>query len=205
VVDLHLHVADYPNEFILPNRLSFNNYYYVLFVLEFGCFRRCWAVWRWWRKGPWRKIYWQPFFRRGVVLAFLPMAETRRWGASSTTAGAFTMFRTMRRSAGYLDCVEREECAVGALAGGERERWADMPDFFAVLAVLSLPVIGLSELFLDPQASQLRVYRVVVTLIGILLLGVCVFLRQILLAREMTRLLLVSKQNLEHLQRAQTS
>jgi len=56
---------------------------------------------------------------------------------------------------------------------------------------------------LDPQASQLRVYRVVVTLIGILLLGVCVFLRQILLAREMTRLLLVSKQNLEHLQRAQ--
>jgi len=89
------------------------------------------------------------------------------------------------------------------LAGGERERWADAPGFLAVLAVLSLPLIGLCELFLDPHGSQLRPYRVTVTLLGILLVGVCVFLRQILLAREMKRLLLDSKQNLERLQRAQ--
>src|SRR3989442_550150 len=90
------------------------------------------------------------------------------------------------------------------LGGEARERWGDLPGFLAVLAVLSLPLIGLFALFLDPQASQLRPYRVMVTLGGILVLGVCVFLRQILLAREMKRLLLDSKQNLERLQRAQS-
>ena len=46
--------------------------------------------------------------------------------------------------------------------------------------------------------------RVLVTLIGILVLGICVFLRQVLLAREMKRLLLDSKENLERLRRAQS-
>jgi two-component system NtrC family sensor kinase len=64
-------------------------------------------------------------------------------------------------------------------------------------------VIGLCALFLDPQASQLRSFRVTVTLVGILLVGACVFLRQMLLAREMEQLLLRSKENLERLQRAQ--
>src|SRR5258708_7101477 len=89
------------------------------------------------------------------------------------------------------------------LFSGAWRWWPGGPGFLAVLAVLSLPLIGLSELFLDPQGSQLRPYRVIVTLSGILLLGVCVFLRQILLGREMKRLLLDSKQNLERLQRAQ--
>jgi two-component system NtrC family sensor kinase len=79
-----------------------------------------------------------------------------------------------------------------------------VPGFLAVLALLSIPLIGLCELFLDPQAPQLRPYRTTVTLIGILLVGVCVFLRQLLLSRELTRLLLDSKQNLERLQRAQS-
>jgi C4-dicarboxylate-specific signal transduction histidine kinase len=90
------------------------------------------------------------------------------------------------------------------MAGNERTLTTDVPGYLAVLAVLSMPVIGLCELFLDPQATQLRPYRSLVTLIGVLLVGVCVFLRQILMAREMARLLSDSKQNLESLQRAQS-
>jgi two-component system, NtrC family, sensor kinase len=43
-----------------------------------------------------------------------------------------------------------------------------------------------------------------VTLVGIFVVGVCVFLRQLLLTRELARLLLESKENLEQLQSAQT-
>jgi two-component system NtrC family sensor kinase len=78
-----------------------------------------------------------------------------------------------------------------------------VPGFLAALAVLSLPVIGLLVLFRVPATSQLRSYRVMATLIGILLLGLCVFLRQMLMSQEMTRLLHESKKNLERLQRAQ--
>src|SRR5947208_3412824 len=73
-----------------------------------------------------------------------------------------------------------------------------------VLAVLSLPLIGLWVLLRLPEASGLRPFRVTVTLIGIMLVAVCVFLRQMLLAQEMTRLLGESKQNLERLQLAQS-
>ena len=72
-----------------------------------------------------------------------------------------------------------------------------------LLALLSLPVIGLWVLLLVPEASGLRPFRVTVTLIGIMLVAVCVFLRQMLLAQEMTRLLGASKENLERLQLAQ--
>jgi len=64
--------------------------------------------------------------------------------------------------------------------------------------------MGLCELFFDPNASALRPYRVSVTLAGILLMGVLVFLRQMFLNQEMGRLLLESRENFERLHRAQS-
>jgi len=193
----------YPNEFILPNRLSFNNYYYVLFVLEFGVLQAVLGGMAVVAQGAWRKIYWHLFFAGALYLLSYQWLNAAL-GRDQYYSGSIYDVPDYAAICWFIwIALNARNVPSEPLAGGERERWADMPGFLAVLAVLSLPVIGLSELFLDPQASQLRVYRVVVTLIGILLLGVCVFLRQILLAREMTRLLLVSKQNLEHLQRAQ--
>jgi len=193
----------YPNEFILPNRLSFNNYYYVLFVLEFGVLQAVLGGMAVVAQGAWRKIYWHLFFAGALYLLSYQWLNAAL-GREQYYSGSIYDVPDYAAICWFIwIALNARNVPSEPLAGGERERWADMPGFLAVLAVLSLPVIGLSELFLDPQASQLRVYRVVVTLIGILLLGVCVFLRQILLAREMTRLLLVSKQNLEHLQRAQ--
>jgi signal transduction histidine kinase len=193
----------YPNEFILPNRLSFNNYYYVLFVLEFGVLQAVLGGMAVVAQGAWRKIYWHLFFAGALYLLsyqWLNAALGREQYYSGSIYdvpdyAAICWFILIAWRAGNVPSEP--------LAGGERERWADASGILAVLAVLSLPVIGLGELFLDPQANQLRPYRVVVTLIGILLLGMCVFLRQILLAREMKRLLLDSKQNLDRLQRAQ--
>jgi len=85
----------------------------------------------------------------------------------------------------------------------DRDRGHDISGILAVLAVLSVPILGLCELFLDPHGHQLRPYRVTVAMISILLLGICVFLRQMLMAREMQRLLLESKENLKNLQHAQ--
>jgi len=89
------------------------------------------------------------------------------------------------------------------LTEAEREHGSDLPGILAALAVLSLPVMGLCELFLDPHGSQLQLYRISVILAGILLMGVFVFLRQMLLNRELARLLVVSEENLERLQSAQ--
>jgi signal transduction histidine kinase len=194
----------YPNEYILPNKISFNSYYYVLFVLEFAVLLAVLGGMAVVAQGAWRKIYWHLFFAGSLYLIayqWLNAALGRDEYYSGSiydvpNYGAICWF--------ILIAVRARKVPSEPLAGTARERWADAPGFLAVLAVLSIPLIGMCELVLDPQAIQLRSYRVSVTLIGILLVSVCVFLRQILLAREMARLLLDSKQNLERLQRAQS-
>ncbi len=194
----------FPNEYILPNKISFNSYYYVLFVLEFGVMLAILGGMALVAQGAWRKIYWHLFFAGSLYLLAYQWLNAAL-GRDEYYSGSFYDVPNYAAICWFmLIALRARNVPSEPLAGGERERWADVPGFLAVLAVLSLPLIGLCELFLDPQASQLRPYRVGVTLIGILLLGVCVFLRQILLAREMARLLLDSKQNLDRLQRAQS-
>lgn len=194
----------FPNEYILPNKLSFNSYYYVLFVLEFGVLQAVLGGMAMLAQGAWRKIYWHLFFAGALYLLSYQWLNAALGREQYYSGSIYDVPDYAAICWFILIALRARNVPSEPLAGGEREHWADVPGFLAVLAVLSLPAIGLGELFLDPQAGQLRPYRVVVTLIGILLLGVCVFLRQILLAREMTRLLLDSKQNLEQLQRAQS-
>ncbi|HEV1994307.1 MAG TPA: ATP-binding protein [Candidatus Acidoferrum sp.] len=194
----------YPNEYILPNKISFNSYYYTLFVLEFAVLQAVLGGMALVAKGAWRKIYWHLFFAGSLYLLAYQWLNAAL-GRDEYYSGSIYDVPNYAAICWFIVIALRARNVPSEpLAGGERDRWADVPGFLAVLAVLSLPVIGLCELFLDPQASQLRPFRVLVTLIGILLVGVCVFLRQILLAREMARLLLDSKQNLERLQRAQS-
>jgi signal transduction histidine kinase len=194
----------FPSEYILPNRTFYNRYYYVLFVMEFGLLQAVLGGMALVAQGAWRKIYWHLFFAGSLYLLAYQWLNAALEREQYYSGSIYDVPDYAAICWFILIALSARNVPSEPLAGTGRDRWADVPGFLAVLAVLSLPVIGLCELFLDPQASELRAYRVVVTLIGILLLGVCVFLRQILLAREMERLLVDSKQNLEHLQRAQS-
>jgi signal transduction histidine kinase len=194
----------YPNEYILPNKVAFNSYYYALFILEFSVLLAVLGSMALVAQGAWRKIYWHLFLASSLYLLgyqWLNAALERDEYYSGS-------FYDVPNYASICWIILIAVCARNVpsepLTGGDREPAAKMPGFLAALAVLSLPVIGLCELFLDPNGSQLRPYRVSVTLTGILLMGVCVFLRQMLLTREMARLLLDSEENLERLQRAQS-
>jgi signal transduction histidine kinase len=194
----------FPNEYILPNKISFNSYYYVLFVLEFAVLLGVLGGMALVAKGAWRKIYWHLFFASSLYLIAYQWLNSALGREEYYSGSIYDVPDYAAICWLILIALRARKVPSEELAGTGRDRWADVPGFLAVLAVLSLPLIGLCELFLDPQGSQLRPYRVLVTLIGILLVGVCVFLRQILLAREMGRLLDDSEQNLERLQRAQS-
>jgi signal transduction histidine kinase len=194
----------FPNEYILPNKISFNSYYYVLFVLEFAVLLGVLGGMALVAKGAWRKIYWHLFFASSLYLIAYQWLNSALGREEYYSGSIYDVPDYAAICWLILIALRARKVPSEELAGTGRDRWADVPGFLAVLAVLSLPLIGLCELFLDPQGSQLRPYRVLVTLIGILLVGVCVFLRQILLAREMGRLLDDSEQNLGRLQRAQS-
>ena len=74
----------------------------------------------------------------------------------------------------------------------------------AMVAMLSLPVMGFWAIYFDISPWPLRKFRLLVILVALLSLGTFVFLKQFLLDRELIRLLDDSNNSFENLQRLQT-
>jgi len=83
-------------------------------------------------------------------------------------------------------------------------RWQMLAPRLAMLAMLSFPVMGYWAWFLDTAPLHLRQFRLLVTLAAMLVLGLFVFLRQLLMDRELVRLLDASRSSLENMKRLQT-
>jgi two-component system NtrC family sensor kinase len=83
-------------------------------------------------------------------------------------------------------------------------RWVDLAPRLAMVAILSLPLLGLWTLYADKGPPHLRNFRLLVTLAATLVLGLFVFLKQFLLDRQLISLLDESRRSYENLQRLQT-
>jgi len=194
----------YPNEYIVRNRTIFDIYYYCLFVLEFGVMLAVLGGMALVAEGAWRKIYWHLFSACALYLLAYQWLNAALVREEYYSGSIYDVPNDAAICWFILIAVRARNVPSERLAASERERENKVSGWIAALAVLSLPVIGLCVQFLDPGTNQLRPYRVTVTLVGIFVVGVCVFLRQLLLTREMARLLLESKENLEQLQRTQS-
>ena len=87
---------------------------------------------------------------------------------------------------------------------GPASRWVDLAPRLAMVAILSLPLVGLWTLYSDKGPPHLRNFRLLVTLAATLVLGLFVFLKQFLLDRQLIALLDDSRRSYENLQRIQS-
>jgi signal transduction histidine kinase len=83
-------------------------------------------------------------------------------------------------------------------------RWIDLAPRLAMVAILSLPLLGLWALFFDTEAQKLRDFRIMVTLAATLVLALFVFVKQFLLDRRLIGLLNQSRRSFTNLQRLQS-
>src|SRR5208337_3648970 len=171
----------YPNEYILPNKLTFTSYYYALFILEFSVLLAVLGGMALVAQGAWRKIYWHLFLASSLYLLAYQWLNAALEREEYYSGSIYDVPNYAAICWFILIAVRARNVPSEPLTEGEHEFAADMPGILAALAVLSLPVMGLYGLFLDRSGSQLLLYRVSVTLTGILLMGVLVFLRQMLL------------------------
>jgi signal transduction histidine kinase len=154
-------------------------------------------------QGAWRKIYWQLFSASAFYLLTYTWLNSALGSELYYSGSLYDVPDYAAICWFILIAVAARKVPSEPLGETDHDRERDVSGFLAVMAVLSVPVIGLCELYFDPQGHQLRPYRVTVAMVSILLLGICVFLRQMLMAREMHRLLIESKENLKNLQHAQ--
>src|SRR5438874_2406242 len=174
----------FPNEYVLMDQSVYNIYSSSFFVVEFAVLMAVLGGMALVAEGAWRKIYWQLFGASALYLLsyqWLNSALNRNeyYSGSIYDVPDYAAICWL-----ILIAVRARHVPSERLGGTARERESDVSGFLAVLAVLSMPVIGLLVLYVVPAARQLRPYRVTVTLIGILRVAVCVLLRHMLMARD---------------------
>jgi signal transduction histidine kinase len=89
-------------------------------------------------------------------------------------------------------------------SSSSKNHWYTFAPRLAMVAVLSLPFLGMWTIFLDSGTHLLRVFRICITFAAMAALGLCVFLKQYLLDRELLRLLQSAEKDYENLQRLQS-
>ena len=84
------------------------------------------------------------------------------------------------------------------------DKWGTMALRLAMLAILSLPVLGLWTFLWDRSPAVTRTFRLFTVLVAMLVLGVFVFVRQYLQDQALIHLLENSRRSFENEQRLQT-
>jgi signal transduction histidine kinase len=84
------------------------------------------------------------------------------------------------------------------------DKWGAVALRLAMLAILSLPVLGLWAFVWDPSPGRIRTFRLFTVLTAMLVLGAFVFVRQYLQDRALIHILEDSRRSFENEQRLQT-
>lgn len=194
-----------PNEYISWNSELFNRYYDFLYDIEFVMLLIVLGAMSLSAKGPWRKFYWH-FFLASALYVFAYQALN-----SALVRGRYYTGSIYDVPDNAATCWFIWIAFTFHQLKAEEEPDRKKPVYARVLltgatalAVLSLPVAGLCVLFFDHESVDLQHFRLAVTLGAVCVLGLCGFLRQMLVERELVCLLGSSQQSLDNLQRLQT-
>jgi signal transduction histidine kinase len=195
----------FPDEYVSLNVAVYSRNYDLLYLLESLALLGVLGTLAATTRGYWRKIYGN-LFLGAALYAFSSESMNAAIARNQYYTGSWydvpfltsvCWFVWVGLSGRNLDLNPAQEVE-------GRGRWAALAPRLAMLAILSLPLLGLWTLFFDKAPMHVQHVRLGVTLGAALALGLCVFLKQYLLDHELIRLLEDSHKNFENLQRVQT-
>jgi signal transduction histidine kinase len=195
----------FPSQYVILNPSAYNQNYDLLYLFENLVLLTALGLLTTNVHGPWKKVYWNLFIAAGLYT----------WSSEEINAA---ITRDQYYTGSWYDIplvssmcwlifaglMARDLKPVQESAAPPSSKWLALSPRLAMLAILSLPVIGFWSQFLDPSPPPIRHFRLLVTLAAMLVLGGFVFLRQYVLDRELMRLLEESGKSLESLRRLQT-
>jgi signal transduction histidine kinase len=195
----------FPDQYVTRNGAVYTRNYDLLYVLENLALITVLAVLALPARAAWRRIYWNLF----VSFALYTMSSEQinaaishgQYYSGSAYDVPLVASIVWLVYAGMLGRSLNPSCESSPTQG---ERWSSLAPRLAMLAILSLPVMGYWAWFGSDDSLRLRSFRLFVSLAAILVLGVFVFIHQYLLDRELVKLLTSSRCSLENLERLQT-
>ncbi len=195
----------FPDEFVVLNVAVYSPHFDLLYLVENLALLAVLGILAWNTRGAWKAIYWNLFVASGLYTSSSMVANAaiarNQYHTGSIYDVPFIASTCWLIWAGLLARELKPACEP---AVRQRSRWQMLAPRLAMLAMLSLPLMGYWAWFRDTAPPNLRQFKLLVTLAATVVLGLFVFLRQYLMDRELVRLLDESRLSLENLQRLQT-
>jgi signal transduction histidine kinase len=195
----------FPDQYVSLNVNVYSHNYDLLYLLEnlvLVCVLGMVAAST---RGNWRRVYWNLFVASSIYTLASQMInvaiEHNRYYSGSIYDLLFLI------SIGWMAWTAIVARRLNLEPSSESEppnRWIDLTPRLVMIAILSLPLMGLWTLLADSEPAHLRNFRLLVAMAATLVLGGFVFLKQLLLDRQLITLLDQSRQSYENLQRLQT-
>jgi signal transduction histidine kinase len=195
----------FPDEYVLLNVTVYSPHYDLLYLVENLAMLGVLGILAWSARSSWKQVYWNLFVASGLYtsssMALNAAILRGQYHTGSIYDVPFIASVCWMIWASLL-ALELKPACEPALP--EQSRWQLLAPRLAMLAMLSLPVMGYWAWFRDTGPPNLRQFRLLATLAAMVVLGLFVFLRQYLMDRELVRLLEESRRSLENLRRLQT-
>jgi signal transduction histidine kinase len=170
----------FPHQFAVLNVAVYSGYYDFLYLLENGMLATVLGLAAWTASGGWRRLYLNllaPAVVCGIDSLLLGRAVTNRTYYSGSLYDVSLIGAALWMAA---TAISASAWDLQSVSPPLRAPWRKILTRLAMLAILSLPVLGLWTLFLDNSPLPSRVFRIFAVLTGMLVLGAFVFLRQYL-------------------------
>lgn len=183
----------FPHQYVVPNINAYDTYYELLYGVQNALLVSVLLLAAWTSSGGWRRLYLHllgAFALYGINAQLLDRAASAGSYYSGSWydvpfVGTFAWISAALCSARDWD--------LQTVKFNLNPRWRKFVPGIAMLAILSLPVLGLWTVLFDQSPAPSRIFRLFTVLIAMLLLGSFVFLRQYLQDQTLMSLLRESR------------
>jgi signal transduction histidine kinase len=193
----------FPHQFVVVNVALYSRYYDLLYLLENGMLAAVLGLAALTASGGWRRLYLNLLAAAvvyGIDSLFLGRAVTNRAYYSGSLYDIPFIWAVMWMAA---TAMSASAWNLQSVSPPLRAPWRKVLTRLAMLAILSLPVLGLWTVFLDQSPTPSRVFRIFAVLTAMLVLGAFVFLRQYLQDQALIRVLQESRRSYDSQMRLQ--
>ena len=194
----------FPHQYVLLNIDAYNVWYDRLYGLQNGLLLTVLGLAALTSSGGWRRLYLH-FLGAGLVYGINSQLLDRAAADDSYYSGSlYDVPLIVTIAWGVATILSAREWDMQRQESGLHPRWRKLVPRLAMLAILSLPMLGLWTLFWDHSAPAPHAFRLFSVLAAMLLLGTFVFIRQFLQDQSLIQLLETSRRGYDSQSRLQT-
>ncbi len=193
----------FPHQYVSLHIDIYNTYYDRLYAVEDALLVAVLILAVFTSSGGWRRLY-AHLLAAMTVYAVNSQLLDRATADSTYYSGSLYDVPLVAAIAWIAAaCLSAREWDLKSVPFNLHRRWKKLVPRFAMVAILSLPVLGLWTVLLDTSTPRARLFRIFTVLVAMLLLGAFVFLRQFFQDQALISLLQESRRAYDSQKRLQ--